>query len=102
LVGLAQMNWMLALRSFKLTVNRTMFGGLNGYSGGSKIRPWYTPPSNSVSRGPRTVKCHSKRLSFGEKEKDFVVKKKNFVNRPTYEPLVEMRHVDYFFPLPFP
>lgn len=34
-----------------------------GYSGGSTILPWYTPPSNSESGGPRTEKCHSKRLS---------------------------------------
>ena len=46
-----------------LGVSRTIDGGRNGYSVGSKILPWYIPPSNSVSGGPRMVKCHSKRLS---------------------------------------
>lgn len=39
-----------------------------GYSGGSTILPWYTPPSKSESGGPRTEKCHSKRLSWSHKE----------------------------------
>jgi hypothetical protein len=34
-----------------------MCGGLYGYSGGSKIRPWYMPPSKSVPSAPRIVKC---------------------------------------------
>ena len=42
-----------------------MLGGLKGYSGGRMILPWYRPPSNSVSLGPRIVKCHSNILSYG-------------------------------------
>lgn len=41
-----------------------MLGGFMGYSAGSRIRPWYMPPSKSVSGGPRIVKCHSNKLSF--------------------------------------
>ena len=44
-------------------VRNTMFGGFIGYSAGSRIRPWYTPPSKSVPGGPRSVKCHSNMLS---------------------------------------
>ena len=40
-------------------VKKIILGGLNGYSAGRRIRPWYTPPSNSVSSAPRMVKCHS-------------------------------------------
>ncbi len=29
-------------------VKSIKFGGLNGYSTGSKMRPWYMPPSNAV------------------------------------------------------
>ena len=47
------------------TLRRTILGGLKGYSGGRMILPWYRPPSNSVSLGPRIVKCHSNILSYG-------------------------------------
>ena len=53
----------ISFRFFLLTVRTMMFGGFMGYSAGKMILPWYTPPSKSVSLGPRTVKCHSKRLS---------------------------------------
>ena len=45
------------------TVNIMMLGGFMGYSVGSKMRPWYRPPSKSDPSGARIVKCHSKRLS---------------------------------------
>ena len=44
-------------------VNNMMLGGENGQLSGSIIRPWYIPFSNSVSRGPLTVKCHSNKSS---------------------------------------
>ena len=55
--------WLISL-IFKLTVSNMMLGGFIGYSGGSVILPWYTPPSKSESGGPRTVKCHSNKLSW--------------------------------------
>lgn len=36
-----------------------MFGGLNGYSVGNMMRPWYLPPAKAQFGGPRRVKCHS-------------------------------------------
>lgn len=47
-----------------LTVNNINEGGLNGYSEGSWILPWYIPPSNSVSVGPLIANCHSKIFSY--------------------------------------
>ncbi len=38
-------------------------GGLYGYCEGRMMRPWYSPPANGVSSGPRSTKCQSKRLS---------------------------------------
>ena len=37
-------------------------GGRKGYSEGSSMRKWYSPPSNSVPGGPRIVQCHSYRM----------------------------------------
>ena len=49
-----------------LTVSNIILGGFIGYSGGRVIRPWYRPPAKSLSGGPRTVKCHSNKLSCQE------------------------------------
>lgn len=38
-------------------------GGLYGYCAGRIILPWYTPPENGVSSGPRSTKCQSNKLS---------------------------------------
>ena len=56
-----------------LTVSIMMLGGFMGYCGGNVIRPWYLPPAKSLSGGPRTQKCHSKRLSCN-KNTDTVAK----------------------------
>jgi hypothetical protein len=40
-------------------VSTMMDGGRNGYSAGKTMRKWYSPPSNSVPDGPRSVQCHS-------------------------------------------
>ncbi len=40
-------------------------GGRKGYSEGSSMRKWYSPPSNSVPGGPRMVQCHSCAMSVG-------------------------------------
>lgn len=42
-----------------LGVRSMMLGGRNGYSAGSRMRKWYSPPSKSVPAGPRRVQCHS-------------------------------------------
>ena len=51
-----------------LTVRSIILGGFMGYSGGRVMRPWYTPLAKSESGGPRTVKCHSNRLSCKKKK----------------------------------
>jgi hypothetical protein len=38
-----------------LGVSMMMDGGLKGYSGGSKIRPWYKPPWKGQTINPRFV-----------------------------------------------
>ena len=54
--------WIFVLKK-KNTVRKIIEGGFIGYSGGRQILPWYNPPSNSVSSGPRITKCHSNKLS---------------------------------------
>jgi hypothetical protein len=38
-------------------VNILIPGGLKGYSEGKSKTPWYSPPSNGESGGPRMMKC---------------------------------------------
>ena len=50
-------------------VKSIKFGGLNGYSTGSKMRPWYMPPSNAV---PRII--HSIIRSWEKREREIACK----------------------------
>jgi len=53
----------LLTSNLPLGVSIIIDGGFIGYSVGRIILPWYTPEAKSESGGPRTVKCHSNRLS---------------------------------------
>jgi hypothetical protein len=46
------------------TVKNVMLGGFKGYDVGNLIIPWYIPVSNSVSFGPRIVKCQQNKSSY--------------------------------------
>lgn len=53
-------------------VKSRTWGGLYGYSRGSKITPWYQPPSKIEFKGPRTEKCtYDKSPSFARKIRTF-------------------------------
>lgn len=44
----------MALEANKVTGILTLIpGGLNGYSGGNRRTPWYSPPAKGESGGPR-------------------------------------------------
>ena len=74
-----------------LGVRKRTSGGRKGYSVGNKILPWYRPSSNTVSLGPRRVKCHSNRLSCIRHDTHFCWHRSIFWTRITLE-LLDFGH----------